>query len=73
MIFDIKEGINAVVNQNVDKHTDCYIYIFDIDVLDWNNLIYNAESFVKILENLRYIKNKIFFSNITGKIIELCN
>lgn len=73
MTFDIKEGINAVVNQNVDKRTDCYIYIFDIDVLDWNNLIYNAESFVKILENLRYIKNKIFFSNITEKIIELCN
>ena len=73
MTVDVKEGVYSIINQNVDKITDKYIYIFDIDVLNRNNLLYTSESLGDVLEDLRNIKNNIFFNNITEKTRALCN
>lgn len=50
-----------------------YIYTLDIDVLDKQKLIYNIATIGESLENLRQIKNKVFFDAITDKTIQLCN
>lgn len=73
MTFDVAEGIYSIVNQNADHLTDRFIYIFDIDVLDRNNILFDVNSIGEILENLREIKNKIFFGNLTNKTLELCS
>lgn len=73
MTVDVNEGVYSIINQNVDKKTDNYTYIFDIDVLNINNLLYTSESIGKVLEDLRNVKNTIFFNNITDKTISLCN
>lgn len=73
MTVDVKEGVYSIINQNVEKKADNFIYIFDIDVLDRNNMLYTPEAVDNVLENLREIKNNIFFNNITDKTIELCN
>lgn len=73
MTVDVKEGVYSIINQNVDKRTDNFIYIFDIDVLNRSNLLYTSEAIGDVLEDLRAIKNNIFFSNITDKTIALCN
>lgn len=73
MTVDVKEGVYSIINQNVDRKTDNYVYIFDIDVLDRNNLLYTQETIGNVLEELRDIKNNIFFKNITEKTIALCN
>ncbi|MBO1362322.1 TIGR04255 family protein [Prevotella sp. A2931] len=73
MTVDVKEGVYSIINQNVDKKTDKYTYIFDIDVLNRNNLLYTSDSLECVLEDLRNIKNTIFFNNITDKTIALCN
>ena len=48
-------------------------YIFDIDVLNQSNLIFDIDSVLAVLSDLRKIKNDIFFGNITDKLIKLCN
>jgi uncharacterized protein (TIGR04255 family) len=73
MTFDVAEGIYSIVNQNADHLADRFIYIFDIDVLDRNNILFDVNSIGEILENLREIKNKIFFGNLTNKTLELCS
>lgn len=73
MTVDVKEGVYSIINQNVDKKTDKYTYIFDIDVLNRNNLLYTSETLGEVLEDLRNVKNTIFFNNITDKTISLCN
>ena len=73
MTVDAGDGIYSIINQNADKKTDKFIYIFDIDVLNGNNLLYTPDAVDKALDQLREIKNNIFFNNITDKIIELCN
>ena len=73
LTYDISEGIYSIVNQNVDQLTDKYIYIFDIDVLDRNNILFDIGTIDETLERLRDIKNNIFFGNLTNKTLELCN
>jgi len=73
LTFDISGGIYSIVNQNVDQLTDKYIYIFDIDVLDRNNILFDIDSIGETLERLRKIKNTIFFGNLTDKTLELCS
>ena len=73
LTFDISEGVYSIVNQNVDQLTDKYIYIFDIDVLDRNNILFDIGTIDETLERLRDIKNNIFFGNLTNKTLELCN
>lgn len=72
IMLDIKENVYSIVNQNVDKASDKYIYIFDIDVLNQNNILFDMESIKDILSDLREAKNRIFFGNVTDKLIELC-
>lgn len=73
LTFDVSEGIYSIVNQNVDQLTDKYIYIFDIDVLDRNNILFDIGTIDETLERLRDIKNNIFFGNLTNKTLELCS
>lgn len=66
--------IYSIVNQNVENvRANSYIYTFDIDVLDRQNIIFNKETFAENMEALREVKNEIFFGNITQKTIDLCN
>ena len=48
-------------------------YIFDIDVLELTNLLFDKNLISDKLEKLREIKNKLFFNNLTQKTIDLCN
>ena len=73
LVLDVREGVYSIVNQNLDKMPEKYLYIFDIDVLNRSNLIFDINSIRAVLQELRDIKNNIFFNNITDKIIESCN
>lgn len=74
LTLDIKENIYSIVNQSVDKKNDNeFVYIFDIDVLNNTEYLYNDSQVADLLSELRDIKNNIFFSNLTDKVIELCN
>lgn len=67
-------NIHSIVNQNIDQvEINKFFYLFDIDVLDRVNLIFEKQSIVGILSELREIKNRIFFENLTEKTIDLCN
>lgn len=65
-------NIYSIVNQNLESENK-YHYIFDIDVLDKQNIVFEVATILTNLEALRQIKNQIFFSNVTQKVIELCN
>ena len=73
LTYDIEEGIYSIVNQNVEHLPDRYVYIFDIDVLNRNNLLYEVNTIADTMQELREIKNKIFFVNVTAKTLETCN
>ncbi|MBO5086729.1 MAG: TIGR04255 family protein [Paludibacteraceae bacterium] len=74
LMMDVPDSdMCAVVNHNVENVQDKYLYTFDIDVLDYQKLIYAFDSISEILETLRGVKNKIFFDTLTEKTIELCN
>lgn len=69
-----ENNTHSIVNQNVEiVPPNTYAYTFDIDVLDKSNFPFDIESISDRAENLREIKNKIFFDNITQKTIDLCN
>ena len=61
LTYDIDEGVYSIVNQNAEHLPDKFVYIFDIDVLDRNNLLFELNTIDDTLEKLRSIKNKIFF------------
>ncbi|KAF5061522.1 hypothetical protein DSECCO2_314520 [anaerobic digester metagenome] len=66
--------IHSIVNQNVESsQPDLYFYTFDIDVLDKQHLIFDRETLSMITENLREVKNQIFFNNVTQKTLDLCS
>ena len=44
--------------------------ILDIDVFMGNRFEYNESSLKRFLEEMRWVKNKIFFTSLTEKIIE---
>ena len=73
LTLDVKENTYAIVNQNLDRVRDKYVYIFDIDVLNRTDLMFENATIVSVIQELREIKNNIFFSNITEKLIALCN
>ena len=67
-------NIYVIVNQSVENDiTNKYAYLLDIDVLDKQSILYEKETIKKCLNNLREIKNKIFFDSITEKTEALCN
>ena len=66
--------IYTIVNHNVENASQGkYLYTLDIDVLDKQKLVFDIDTISDSLENLRNIRNKIFFDTITDKTIELCN
>ena len=73
LTYDIEEGVYSIVNQNAEHLPDKYVYIFDIDVLNRNNLLFELNTIDDTLESLRSIKNRIFFGNVTDKTLETCN
>ena len=75
LIMDIPEtDIYSIVNQNVvNERANSFIYTFDIDVLDRQQLIFNKETLAENIESLREVKNDIFFGNVTQKTLDLCN
>lgn len=75
LLMDVPDSdIYSIVNQNVENlRTNSYIYVFDIDVLDRQQLIFNIETLAENMETLRGVKNEIFFGNVTQKTLDLCN
>ncbi len=73
LTYDIEEGVYSIVNQNVEHLPEKFVYIFDIDVLNRNNLLYDVDSLAETMEELRSIKNTIFFKNVTEKTLDTCN
>lgn len=73
LMLPVDESTYSIVKQEFDKVSDQVNYIFDIDVLNQSNLIFDIESILSVLSDLRKIKNDIFFGNITDKLIGLCN
>ena len=73
LTFDVEDDIYSIVNQSVDPLPDKFVYIFDIDVLNRTNMLFDLDSISEVMEKLREVKNAIFFGNLTNKILELCN
>lgn len=73
MSLEMGESVISHVKQSAEKISDKIIYTFDIDVLDYNNLIFNIESINATLDGLREHKNDIFFNNLTSKTLALCD
>jgi uncharacterized protein (TIGR04255 family) len=73
LTYDVEEGIYAIVNQSAEHLPEKFVYIFDIDVLNRNNLLFEINTLDKTIEGLSDIKNKIFFENITERTLETCN
>ena len=73
MSFEMEESVISHVKQRAEKLSDNIIYTFDIDVLDYHNLIFNIDSIDATLEKIRSHKNDIFFHNLTPKALELCD
>ena len=65
--------VYTIVNHNVESITSKYVYTLDIDVLNRQKLIFDVNSIGESLENLRLIKNKVFFDTITEETIKVCN
>ena len=71
--FKVSDVSHAVVNHFLDRVDDRYIYILDLDILNSRSYEYDSSIVRELLEQLREIKNTIFFDNVTDKLIELCN
>lgn len=71
--FKVSDVSHAVVNHFLDRIDERYIYMLDLDILDSRNYEYDLSIVKELLEQLREIKNTIFFDNVTDKLIELCN
>lgn len=73
MSLEMGDSVISHVKQSAEKISDNIVYAFDIDVLDYNNLIFNVDSIDTTLDGLRCYKNDIFFKNLTPKTLALCN
>ncbi len=71
--FRIDEKTYSIVNQELDPLADNVVYTFDIDVLQLFEETFSVDKIPSIMESLRDVKNNIFFSNITNKLLERCN
>ena len=73
--YDIPQtNIYAIVNQSVENDVSKkYSYLLDIDVLERQSILFEKETILSCLDNLRNVKNKIFFDSITEKTKALCN
>lgn len=74
LLLNVNETTYSIVNHNLDNpNSEKFIYMFDIDVLDKNEINFDEETILNSFDSLREIKNQIFFSSITDKTKELCN
>jgi uncharacterized protein (TIGR04255 family) len=73
LVIPVNDSTYSIVKQEFDKVSEKTNYIFDIDVLNQSNLIFDVDSILAVLSDLRKVKNDIFFGNVTDKLIELCN
>lgn len=75
LLMDVPDGDTyAIVNHNVERIIDGkFLYTFDIDVLNNQKLLFSIDSIDNTLNDLREIKNRIFFNTLTPKTLSLCN
>ena len=73
LMIPVDESTYSIVKQEFDKVSDKTNYIFDIDVLNQSNLVFDIDFIMDVLSELRKVKNDIFFGNVTDNLIELCN
>lgn len=75
LLMDIPDSDTyAIVNHNVEHVLEGkFLYTFDIDVLNSQKLLYSLESIDNSLDDLRNIKNNIFFNTLTEKTLSLCD
>lgn len=66
-------SIRTVINHALEKIEDKFDYYFDIDVLDNNSFDFNIEHLDLLMEEMRDIKNTLFFETLKDKTINLCN
>lgn len=74
VMFVPDSDIFSIMNQSAEYiQANSFIYTFDIDVLDKQQLAFDIDLLSINMERLRDVKNKIFFDNITDKTLKLCN
>lgn len=75
LLMDVPDSDTySIVNHNVERVLDgSFLYTFDIDVLNNQKLLFSLDSIDNNLDNLREIKNNIFFNALTEKTLSLCN
>jgi len=66
-------NIRTVINHSLEMIDESYDYYFDIDALDDEHFDFDLKQIDAKLEQLRDIKNTIFFGSLKEKTIELCN
>ena len=66
-------SINTIVNHSLEKAEDKYDYYFDIDILDHEVFGFNFDFIDQKLEQMREIKNTIFFETLKEKTLEQCS
>lgn len=69
----VSDDTHSIVNHLLDKASEKYIYIFDIDVLCRKKMLFDIPAIESKMEELREAKNMIFFNNVTDKLITLCS
>jgi uncharacterized protein (TIGR04255 family) len=67
---DIAAIINHALEPNSVNNLD---YYFDIDVLDHRQVKFDLSLTSKQMEQIRAVKNNIFFDTVKQKTIDLCN
>lgn len=72
LTLNVSDNAYSIVSQNLDKINDKYVYLFDIDVLDRRNLFFERQEIGNVIEELRNVKNQIFFGNVTERTLDLC-
>jgi len=74
LMYDVSGKESYVVeNHNVENvQKSVYLYTFDIDVLNTQLLTFELSTIDLIMEDLRTIKNTVFFDTLTNKTLETC-
>ena len=73
LMLPVSDSTYSIVKQEFDTVSDQVNYIFDIDVLNRSNLIFDIDLILSVLSDLRKIKNDVFFGNVTDKLLQLCS
>ncbi|MEI6143667.1 MAG: TIGR04255 family protein [Mariniphaga sp.] len=64
----------AIINHSLECNNEStYDYYLDIDVLNDSNTIFDMSHIDEKIEQIRIVKNKIFFDTVKQKTLDLCN